>query len=410
MVSTDLQPIPSDLVEQILCWTRKMLTFNLFSALVVASTAHAAAVSSYLDWKSFNATGINLGGWLVQESTIDTTWWATYSGGAPDEWGLCANLGTQCGPVLERRYATWITPADIDAFAAAGINTLRIPTSYAAWIKVPGSQLYSGNQVSFLETISKYAISKYGMHIIIDVHSLPGGVNGMAFGEAEGHYGWFNNATALDYSLKAIDSVISFVRNSQFPGSFTIAPINEPVDVPDITLFGTPYCLTDDGAKYLQKYIDQVIAKVEAADSRIPIMFQGSFKGEKYWSPNFAADKNLVFDVHNYYFAGRGASSANLTQFICQDAVAAAGDGKFPVFIGEWSIQAEIDNTFSSRKKNLQTGIAAWKKYTRGSSYWTAKFFGNATVSGEGTQADYWNYDTFVRLGYTSSSANAVTC
>lgn len=384
-----------------------MLTIFAFAN---AAAVHSAATSTYLNWKTFNASGVNLGGWLVQESTIDTEWWTQNSGGAPDEWGLCANLGSQCGPVLERRYATWITPADIDTFAAAGINVLRIPTSYAAWIRVPGSQLYTGGQVSFLKTIATYAIQRHGMHIIIDIHSLPGGVNGMAFGEAEGHYGWFNNATALSYSLQTVDAVIKFVMDSKFPQSFTIAPINEPVDVPDISLFGTPYCLTESGAQWVQSYMDQVIAKVRAVNAQIPVMFQGSFKGEEYWSSNFAAGTNLVFDVHNYYFAGRGASSANLTHYICEDAVSAAGDGKFPVFIGEWSIQAEVLNTLASREQNLQTGIAAWKTYTRGHSYWTAKFFGTAKVNGEGTQADYWNYETFINLGFAGSSAKAVTC
>jgi aryl-phospho-beta-D-glucosidase BglC (GH1 family) len=73
------------------------------------------------------------------------------------------------------------------------------------------------------------------MHIIIDLHSLSGGVNGMPFGEAEGHYGSFNNATALAHSLQAVDAVFSFINNSKSPQSFTIEPTNDPVDVPDIT-------------------------------------------------------------------------------------------------------------------------------------------------------------------------------
>ncbi|KAJ5811433.1 hypothetical protein N7474_007734 [Penicillium riverlandense] len=379
-------------------------------SLINYAASRATASTQYLNWKTFNGTGVNLGGWLEQESTIDTAWWANYSGGAADEWGLCANLGSQCGPVLERRYATWITTADIDTLATAGINTLRIPTTYAAWVKVPGSRLYSGGQKSFLNTIASYAINKYGMHIIIDIHSLPGGVNGMPFGEAQGHYGWFNNATALKYSLQAVDAVIDFIQNSQSPQSFTIEPINEPVDVKNMALFGTPACLTDSGAQYLASYIHQVIAKVQAVNAKIPIMFQGSFKGEDYWSSNFTAGTNLVFDVHNYYFEGRPVSSSNMTQYICEDAVNSAGDGKFPVFVGEWAIQAELDNTYSTREKNLQTGLAAWRKYTRGSSYWTAKFSGNATVDGQGTQADYWSYETFIQLGYTGSSAQAVPC
>ncbi|KAL4883062.1 putative cellulase [Aspergillus karnatakaensis] len=368
------------------------------------------AVGQYLDWSTYKANGVNLGGWLVQESTIDTTWWAQYSKGAPDEWGLCANQGSLCSAVLERRYATWITPAVIDELHDAEVNTLRIPTTYAAWVKVPGSQLHSGNQVSFLKNIATYAIAKYGMHIIIDVHSLPGGVNGMPFGEAEGHYGWFNNQTALDYSLDAIDAVIDYVQTSGHPGSYTIAPINEPVDNRDMSYFGTPLALSDDGAAWVLGYILAVISRVAAANPNIPVMFQGSFRGEAYWSPRIPSDANVVFDVHHYYFAGRGVTSQTITSYICSDAEESPGDGKFPVYIGEWSIQAEIDNELSQRARALNTGLHAFATHTRGSSYWTAKFFGNAPVDGEGTQADYWNYLTFAQQGWINPSEAEEEC
>ncbi|KAI5254589.1 endo-beta-1,3-glucanase, partial [Aureobasidium subglaciale] len=344
-----------------------------------------------------------LGGWLVQESTIDTAFWSQYSGGAPDEWGLCVNLGSQCGPVLEKRYASWISTSDIDKLAAANITLLRIPTTYAAWVKVPGSQLYSGNQLSFLKTISSYAINKYNMHVIIDIHSLPGGVNGMAFEEKEGNYGWFNNATALNYSYQAVDAAINFIQNSGFPSHFTLEPINEPVDNKNIQFFGTPLALSDNGAAWVTSYIKGVLSRVSAVNSKIPVMLQDGFKGEAYFSPSFGATTNLVFDIHNYYFAGRGATSANEAGIICSDAKTSAGDGKFPTFVGEWSIQAELNNTFALREKNLLTGLYAFGKYTSGSAYWTAKFLGTAKVDGEGTQQDYWNYSTFVDLGYTKN-------
>lgn len=312
------------------------------SFVVGQSLALPAAVAppstNYINWKTFKANGVNLGGWLVQESTIDTAFWNQYSGGAPDEWGLCVNLGSQCGPVLEKRYASWITTSDIDKLAAANMTLLRIPTTYAAWVKVPGSQLYSGNQLSFLKTISSYAINKYNMHIIIDIHSLPGGVNGMAFGEKEGNYGWFNNATALTYSYQAVDAAINFIQTSNFPSHFTLEPINEPVDNRNIQFFGTPLALSDTGAAWVTSYIKGVISRVAAVNSKIPVMFQDGFKGESYFSSSFPATANLVFDIHNYYFAGRGATSANEAALICSDAKASAGDGKFPTFVGEWSI------------------------------------------------------------------------
>lgn len=174
---------------------------------------------------------VSIWGWLEQELTVDTSWWTQHSGGTVDEWDLCAHLESQYGPVLERRYAAWITPADVDTLATADVNTLRIPTTCAAWVDVPGSQLYHGNEVSFLSSIASYAINKYDMHVIVDIHSFPGGANGFPFGEARGHYGWFNNQTALEYSLKAVDAAISFIQSSDFIQSFTLEPINQPVDV-----------------------------------------------------------------------------------------------------------------------------------------------------------------------------------
>jgi aryl-phospho-beta-D-glucosidase BglC (GH1 family) len=354
-------------------------------------------------WTTYKANGVNLGGWLVQESTIDGQFWTTYSGGADDEWGLCQHLGSRCGPVLEHRYATYITKSDIDKLANVGVEILRIPTTYAAWVKVPGSQLYSGNQTAYLKQIADYAITKYGMHIIVDVHSLPGGINGLTIGEATGHWGWYYNETAFEYSMQVIDAVISFVQNSGSPQSYTIEPMNEPTDNPDMSVFGTPAALSDKGASWVLKYILAVIDKVASVNPNIPIMFQGSFKQEQYWSSHIPADANLVFDVHTYYFE-RNVTSENLPTHLYSDARAKAGDGKFPVFTGEWSIQTGLNNSFVLRERNINAGLDALYTYSQGSCYWTAKFSGNATVKGQGSQRDYWNFGFYIDQGYIDLS------
>jgi glucan 1,3-beta-glucosidase len=160
-------------------------------------------------------------------------WWQSVDplgGGSIDEWSLCQNLGAQCGPIFEARYASYLNTSTIDKLASIGINTLRIPTTYAAWINMPGSALYHGNQQKYLKTITDYAITKYSMHVVIGLHSLPGGVNGLDIGEAFGHDEWFYNATNLDYSFKAVDAVLDFMKNSGHLNAFTIAPINEASD------------------------------------------------------------------------------------------------------------------------------------------------------------------------------------
>ncbi|KAJ5610814.1 hypothetical protein N7510_007533 [Penicillium lagena] len=365
-----------------------------------AASATPRQHPSYVDWRTFRANGVNLGGWLEQESTIDTAWWAKYSGGASDEWGLCSHLGAQCGPVLEERYATFITTADIDKLAHAGVQMLRIPTTYAAWIKLPGSQLYSGRQQEYLRRIADYAIERHGMHIVVDIHSLPGGTNGLDIGEATGHWGWWWNETALDWSLRAVDALIDFVQTSPHPTAYTIEPINEPADNHDFSAFGTPDALSDHGADWLLRYIHAVLARAAAAAPGLPVMFQGSFKHEEYWSPHFEREANLVFDLHHYYFQYDNSTSANLPEFLCADARVSAGDGKFPTFVGEWAMEAGAANSLALRGRNLRAGLSAFEHFTQGSSYWTAKFWSNATVVGQGDKQDYWNYEEFIDAGY----------
>uniref|UniRef100_A0A8H7K243 glucan 1,3-beta-glucosidase n=1 Tax=Bionectria ochroleuca TaxID=29856 RepID=A0A8H7K243_BIOOC len=375
------------------------LTLTLVTALVAEGAPPATSNrAAYLDWSSFEANGVNLGGWLHQEQVIDPVWWDANGGaGLLDEWDWCANLGSQCGPRLEQRYASFITAADIDKMAAARINVLRIPTGYNAWVQVPGSPLYTGSQTRFLRTISDYAIRRHGIHIIVDIHSLPGGVNNLGLGGREGRHDWFNNQTALDYSYKAVDAALKFIQESDFPDKFTLQPLNEPVDNP--AAFGFPDALTDAGAAWVLSYFRGVLARVQAANANIPIMLQGSFRPVSFWSPSFADTDNIVFDVHNYYFAGRPTTSANLPQFLCEDAQNAVDD-RFPVFVGEWSIEASSNNTLANRPRNLNTGLKAWAQYTQGSSFWTWKFRGNVPVNGEGTQAEYWDYEEYVDAGF----------
>ena len=111
--------------------TAGLLTLTAFlpPALAGPETKHQ---NSYINWKTFKATGVNLGGWLQQEAVIAPTFWTQNCANTTDEWTRCSRLGSRCGSVLERRYATFITPADIDKLASSGVNVLRIPTTYAA--------------------------------------------------------------------------------------------------------------------------------------------------------------------------------------------------------------------------------------------------------------------------------------
>ncbi|KAK3618901.1 hypothetical protein LTR22_026192 [Elasticomyces elasticus] len=202
---------------------------------------------NFIEWKTYKANGANLGSWLEKEKPVVFRW-------------------------------CFLNTTTIDQLASVGVNTLRIPTTYQAWIDVPGSQLYHGKQQTFLQTITKYAIEKYNMHCIIGLHSLPGGVNSLDIGEALGHGDWFQNTTNLAYSFQAIDGILSFIKASGHTNAFTIAPINEASDT-HLAGFGTDAGLTDAGVNWINTYHQGVLKKIAKLDSRIPMMIQDCFKG-----------------------------------------------------------------------------------------------------------------------------------
>ena len=256
-----------------------------------------AQKKNFINWRTYKSNGVNLGAWLEQEQNYDYDWWAANIGDDyPDEWTWCGAVGfKECGPKLEARYSSFFTTADIDKMGKLGINTLRIPTTYAAWVKVPYSNLYHGNQQEHLRKICNYAIDKYGMHVILSLHSLPGGINTLSIGEAFGHNAWFQNTTHLEWSFKAADSMLSFIKSSGRMWAFTVGVGNEFSD--NFEGFATPSGLSEAGTNWINTWTHGVLARIAKIDKRIPVMLQDSFFSEKYWSP---------------FVSGRRALSTNL--------------------------------------------------------------------------------------------------
>ncbi|KAL4924017.1 glycoside hydrolase [Aspergillus undulatus] len=363
----------------------------------------------FTDWTKFKANGVNLGGWLEQEKVFNQYWWDQHAPDAEDEWTFCETLGSDCGPVLEERYATFVTTSDIDRLAAVGVNTLRIPTTYAAWIKVPGSALYHGNQKSYLRTIALYAIENYNMRIVVGLHSLPGGVNSLDIGEKVGNDGWFFNSTNLAYSYAAVDEILSFFVQTGYPWAFTLSHINEASDNP--SAFASPKTLTANGTAYIVKYTQGVLSRIAKVDKRIPLMLQDCFLSEEHWSPYFPSGTNLVIDQHVYYFAASGVYSQWANGAICGQASVLPGDGKIPVFVGEWALQTLYSNSFDNRRNLFETQRFAWGKYVAGGAFWNIKHNSSALVDGQGMQRDYWSFETLLDEGVIRAPvANATYC
>ncbi|KAL8281220.1 hypothetical protein RQP46_006254 [Phenoliferia psychrophenolica] len=352
------------------------------TALAVSrSLLSASAVPTATLFKGWSTYKANGGAWLEIEKT--------YAGGVipdaySDEWSWCAAVGKAvCGPVLEGHYASYVTKEDIDRLARYGVNTVRILTTYAAWYDVPGSMLYHGNQASFFREIAEYAITEYDMHVVLGLHSLPGGVNGLDIGEAVGHLNWWHNETSLVHSLE----------------SYTFSPINEPSDNTNMSELFTPQMVSNpDGVTYLDAYMKAVYALMKIRSMENTLMVTDTYAGPSFWAPYWAPGSNIVIDTHIYYFAPPGVTGALIPELAC--AKAKNSTTSFPVFVGEFTTQATLNNSLSLRPKIFQTQLYAFQKYLSGATMWNVKYLDTDKVtSGEGNMADYWSFESLIEAG-----------
>lgn len=125
--------------------------------------------------------GVNLGGWLLQES------WMCPVNGEDREW---ANLDTL--KLLESRFTeeevqrlidtyqdNWITEADIKRIADLDCNVIRVPFWYrnfmkddkGTWITEDFNENPGVKRLDWVISIAE----KYDMYVILDMHGCPGG-------------------------------------------------------------------------------------------------------------------------------------------------------------------------------------------------------------------------------------------
>ena len=116
--------------------------------------------------------GVNLGNWLVLEKWMSPQIFEGTE--ANDEIWLNRDLDRD---TLERRMRhhrdTYITAEDFAIIAAQGINKLRIPVPYFIF----GDRAPLSGCIEYLDKAFDWA-EGYGMQILVDLHTVPGGQNG----------------------------------------------------------------------------------------------------------------------------------------------------------------------------------------------------------------------------------------
>lgn len=353
--------------------------------------------NTFPGWRNYKSNGVNLGGWLVLEKNIQPSFFNDNAPSAIDEDSFCKTLGqVKCGALLENRYNTYITTKDIDNFAAYGVNTLRIPIGYWAYMPaIAGDNYYTGGQKLAMQKIAQYAISKHNMHIVVDLHGLPGGQNGLDNQGKTGQLTWWNNQTAFDLSIEMVRRATDDILRQPNSGSYTISLINEPL--PALYYFGQ----TQDSIAYLNKYYKAALAEVRKRSKTLPVAISDGFIGPQTWDPYWTnVDPYIVIDTHIYFFVG-GSYSYDAAYGACYLAKSYQNASN-PTFIGEWSIQATNFNHLgdNTRRDFYRSQLQAYTQYLSGGMFWNGKHDGDAIVGDDGSaQKYYWSWEILASEG-----------
>ena len=165
--------------------------------------------------------GVNLGNWLGLEKWMSPALF--YGTDAEDEYDLPRQLPKEVYEARIRIHrAEYISEGDFVRIRAMGLNTVRIPVPFFIFGDV---EPYIG----CIEELDKaFAWAKrYGLKILIDLHTVPGGQNGFDNGGISGVCTWAQSPEAVEFTLRLLEKLAE--RYGQHESLFGIQPINEPI-------------------------------------------------------------------------------------------------------------------------------------------------------------------------------------
>ena len=296
-----------------------------------------------------NIKGVNLGNWLVLEKWMSP---ALFEGTtAEDEYYLPTQLSPE---VYEARIkihrSEYITERDFVTIKRMGMESVRIPVPYFIF----------GDRKTFIGCIEELDkafnwAEKYGLTILIDLHTVPLSQNGFDNGGISGVCKWAQEPEEIEFALSVLERLAKRYGNRK--GLFGIQPLNEPItenmwetmDVQnryapaDTELAKGSAPITMDFLRqfYLDAYdrISEYMPKDKyvVIHDGFELMAWKDFMQEKKYS-------NVILDTHQYLMVAeaRGCSQTveGYLKYIKEELQPQITEMEkyFPVICGEWCL------------------------------------------------------------------------
>ena len=290
--------------------------------------------------------GVNLGNWLVLEKWMLPE---MFEGtGAEDEVWLNRKMNpAELKEKMKEHRDTVITEQDFAFIKEQGIWLLRIPVPYFIF----GDRPPFNGCVEYLDKAFDWA-EKYGLQILIDLHTVPGSQNGYDNGGLTGVCKWCKNPEEVEFALTVLERLAK--RYGQRQGLYGIEALNEPISFLVYATAPTTGKAVDkeeaNGSGYvpipfLENFYRNAYRRLrKILPENKTIVFHDGFR-LRHWGKFFRKEhmKNVVLDTHIYIFAMESfvpihmpwvyqiyiKSQQRLIERIQRDV---------PVVVGEWCI------------------------------------------------------------------------
>ncbi len=250
--------------------------------------------------------GTNLGNWLVLEKWMKPDlFFATQT---EDETWLSRKMPPEEFEALIKEHRdTYVTEEDFQAIAEAGLNMVRLPVPYFTF----GDRPPFVECVTWIDRAFDWA-EKYGLKILLDLHTVPYSQNGYDNGGLTGVCKWCKHPEEVEFALTVLERLAK--RYGTREGLFGIEVLNEPISwIVYMTAPSTGKAEDKEEAKgsgyvplpFLRKFYKDAYRRIRAhMGTDKTIVFHDGFRTSS-WNRFFRESgfENVALDTHIYIFA-----------------------------------------------------------------------------------------------------------
>jgi aryl-phospho-beta-D-glucosidase BglC (GH1 family) len=320
---------------------------------------HAKGVQLVTDEGPVQLKGVNLGGWLLQET------WMSPVKGSQDHWTtrdlLTKRFGLDKAEELFRAYEDhWITEWDLDRIQALGFNVVRVPFGYwnlqseaGDWRRTASGAIDFGR----LDWIVNQCGAR-GIYVILDLHGAPGFASDEhSSGKVKASRLFAQTPEGEASRVRTIDLWTEVARH--FQGNGTVAAydlLNEPMARPD--------------DRTLWDLYDRIYQAVRAVDADHLISVEAIWDLANLPPPQQYSWKGMLYQTHNY---GWDKDQGPFVDSKIQMASLAYQWG-VPVYVGEFTAFQKYSDWDQTLAKYDNAGFQwttwTWKLAKQGTTSW----------------------------------------